>query len=307
MLRVGDVLDFGRGHPPARRSVEEYGERRGLDDCLVVRQRNIRPFHLAGALSWVSYEAVRRAFESGEGRSHNSPWARTTVFAPVRVVLAEHPRLRALLSYEPIYPWRGKVGTPRPGVPLWLAYAAVGVLNSSSGQRAYEAELAQLGLQSSESGVALSALERIPVARVGYHPQDLRDVAALVHGIGTLYEAQADCGRSFAPLIRDLRECLDVRLGVLAASPDEPSAPPGWSQLEVPFPTSDLLGRLPRLRAGLLSEADRADYQRLLREPRLASQDHGRLDQLRALAAWQDALDVGPPSSVTLDPVALAA
>src|SRR5262245_10882870 len=142
---VGDVIHLSRRHRPLAEVLDSIERKPGpesLDHCLLVRQRSIQPFHFAGDLRWIDYsvlpERQRRQAKPGSA-AHIAIYDADEVFAPVKVVIAEHPApIRCVLTYLPVYPARGTLGLIRPGQCLWLAYAVTAVLNSPCGQALYE-------------------------------------------------------------------------------------------------------------------------------------------------------------------------
>lgn len=302
-IRVGDILHFRRAHPPTL-PVLERAERHTLDDCVVIRQRNIQPFRIAGRPMWTHYDEIVGAFEEMKrqgGRSHITPYPPDEVFAPVKVVVAERPEpLRSFITYEPAYPWRGRLGTLAPGTPLWLAYAAVAVINSSLGRSFYRGYPGASARRSSKHGLDKDALDSIPVARRGYEERQLLAVAELACQVSTLYEAERECRTTFRNQIADLEWHLEHAIPQLLGSPDvaggegpvesgERHAPAEQPPLE--FPASDLLGRLPNLQpVQLLNPAQREDLLSLLERTDLSAREEEKRTKLKRLAFWEDAV-----------------
>lgn len=316
-IRVGEILDFRRAHPPTV-PVAERTDRLTSDDCLVVRQRNIQPFRITGEPRWTGYGAIVGAFATmrRQGRSsHIAPYAADAVFAPVKVVVAERPDpLRAILTYEPVYPWRGRLGTLLPGTRLWLAYAAVASINSSLGRISYREFLERSARRSPNHGLDKEALDSIPVARREYDERHLRAVAGLACQVSALYEAGRECQMTFGNQIADLEWHLEHAIPRLLGLPDtagsdHPAAPESRhapaSQPRLEFPASELLGRLPNLPpVRLLDDAQRRRLSDLLRRPNLSPREQQNRAGLQRLAFWEDAVTNSLPRELdTVVPV----
>jgi hypothetical protein len=318
-VRLGEVLVAHRGHycapeTPLRPEPESAAA------CRIVRQRNIRPFSLAGKEEWVEYpvivDALRQARQAG-GRSHRVAFPEEVVFAPVKLVLAERDRpIRAALRYEPVYPARGKILTLQPDQGSWMAYAALAVLNSAIGQSCYQYHLREMaGRDRSPSGLSHLALSRVPIAARDYSPRQLEQVVSLAYQISTLHEAARECRISFRLMARDLQQRL---LGEVCAllRLSEPEArrwidsmrglaladrPDATAQLSIPGIGSPELPQLPPLR--LLAEAQRqrlADYL-AAGGGAAVTPSSSEIERLRQLAYWEQLINAVPPAELRLE------
>ena len=192
-IRIKDVLELRHQHPP-KGGVTRRSEPDSLDDCLILKQKNIQRFCFRGPLSWACYEEIAEGFRDGRsGRLR--PYSRAAVFAPVKVVLAESDRpIRAVLTYGPVYPWQNKLATLREGQRLWLAYAAVAVLNSNFGGQFYRKYLLQNPTCSKKRhGLSKAAVVRVPVAKRDYTFEELGKVVDLTYQRQALAEACEAC------------------------------------------------------------------------------------------------------------------
>src|SRR2546426_234778 len=78
---LGEVLMVHRGHycAPSGTPQEEPGT---VESCRVVRQRDIRQFHLTGPERWVEYPEIQRAFSEARTagrRAHTAPFREEVV------------------------------------------------------------------------------------------------------------------------------------------------------------------------------------------------------------------------------------
>ena len=206
---LGDVLDFHRGHLPGT-GLTPHPDRDDLDDCLLTPQRHVRQFEFSGPEQWVNYGQILDVFverKRAGAKAHTWPFRREVVFAPIKLVLAETDNpLRAVLTYSPVYPGRGKIATLRAGQSVWMAYAALGVLNCAIGQAYYLANLRRMkGLDRCPHGPRVDVLSSIPVAVRGYRSRDLREVARLAYQVSTLHEAavEVSIARERIPTMRE--------------------------------------------------------------------------------------------------------
>ena len=313
-VRLGQVLDFTRAHAPPRTRVAHDAEPLTNDHCLIIPQADIQQFHLAGGLKWASYEAVTAAFAQARAagtRSHNAPYAKVRVFAAVKVIVAERPNpIRALLAWEPVYPWRGILGTLMPDQRLWFAYAAVGLLNSPLGQALYDRELRAMGLVSRPDGLDKDALGRVPVALATYEEAALNQVARLTSQIAALYEAERECVAQFTKQIDQARERLNQALPRLLGMPEREThallrSENGRSEsssLELPFLASDLLPPLPDLPpVRLLSNEQLARLAELDHRQNLVEAESLERDQLRRIRYWQEVVSDSLPDALGVE------
>ncbi|MDQ2733325.1 MAG: hypothetical protein M3Y56_16875, partial [Armatimonadota bacterium] len=200
-ILLGDVLDIHRAHFPGS-GVASHPERNGSYDCRLVSQEEIQPFRIEGPERWADYRGILQAYDDRRkagSPSHTAPDAPDSVFATVKVVIAERDEpLRATLTFSPLYPTRGKVALPRPGHSTSLIYAAVAVLNSAVGQALYRQILQQHeGRSRAKDGISAQGLRNLPIAPRDYNPAYLGKVALLTHQMMTLYEAEHHCNRRF--------------------------------------------------------------------------------------------------------------
>lgn len=325
-IRVEHVLDLPRKHPPSDFESKFKTEPTTLDDFIVARQRNIQAFHLRGPFQWADYRDVEARFRQmiAEGKGLR-PYPPSQVFAPIKVLLAEHDRpIRATLAYEPVFAWNQKLATLKPGQQVWLAYAAVAVLNSELGLSFYREELEKVPVRARRRhGLNIDAVRRVPVARHDYTYEQLGEVAELTHQLITLHQAQSEFLATPPPRLhkwvaqrfRDLEGVFQDQIGAVSrrlnsrlprllgigeieehqrlGTVNRPSVPPDLSM----FDDLDLhlLQRLPpQPPAKLLTDADREMLEVLLdsEPPGEASPD---LEALLGLQHWEEAANTRPP------------
>lgn len=207
-IRVRDILTIGRKNFPSG-AVPIRAEPETLDDCRLVEGAEIEQFRFTGDERWASYPEIVAEFKRPRDTSGISPYFYEEVFAPLKVVIRDqvYP-IRAVLTYEPVYPIRGKLGVPRPGQPLALVYAAVAVLNSYLGQAWYREQVSKRDSPPRPGTAYVDALRGLPVARRDYVPERLDLAAQLTHQVVTLYEAERECRRDFSHALDPLRQRL---------------------------------------------------------------------------------------------------
>ena len=195
-IRVHQVLQIHHATAPSRNAVSLLDEPETLDDCLIAMSANIARHHLKAPFQWVNYDQVESVMEEARrpGSGKNYPYTREQLFAPIKVVLAEAVPIRAVLTFEPCYPWQAKLATRVPGQRLWMVYAAVAVLNSRFGKAYYSGLLARATLKSATPhGLKISALRHLPVARAEWEDEELGKVVDLTHQLIALYEGREEC------------------------------------------------------------------------------------------------------------------
>lgn len=327
-ILIGDVLEIVRHHPPVARvmeGIEEESEQLSIEHCVVARQKDIQAFHLAGELSWIDYSAlIRRVrLQDGAGRTtHISPYAEAEVFAPLKLVIAERPTpIRCVLTYLPVYPWRGMLGLMRPGHHVWMVYAAAAVLNSKWGESLYELlHWAEHGREPSKHGLDKAVLNQIPVARANHRWEDLRAVAELAHQISAIYEAQRECIATFSRQRIDLERRLEdaiprlLRLSEDRASrllefgvyTEEAQSEP--LQESLGFLPSDLLPPLPKLPpVELLTPDQRSRLEMLSQLQEVPDAQEEQFERLKQIAFWEEVVNHGLPENLQIGVVEPAA
>lgn len=308
-IRIGEVLDIHRRNFPARSAPASHPERLRLDDCRVVAGKDIQQFRLRGPDCWVDFNDILRAFDAYRPASHISPFDRETVFAAVRIVIRDQGEpLRAALSYEPVYPRRGKIATLRPDQPLGLAYAAAALLNSVIGQALYRAALRDLGKRPSGDSAYKDVLAMLPLARRAYPAEQLRRVATLSYQVSTLYRAEEACHRDFWQVISLLRDRLVCEISALLGLSEGAARQltESVADLELEdvlrpslFHSPEALYPLPPVR--LLEEGQRSRYNELRQIAARGDASASvkvELERLSALLEWEEAVNAGPPAAL---------
>lgn len=301
-ILLKEVLALSRQHPPIEKPAE-LAQPSSLNHCLVLRDGNIKSYRWVRELRWVDFEEllvnfkaqIKRQRETGKG-ARFTPFHREDVFAPVKVVIADRPNpLRAVLTYESIYPYRGWLGTPHEGVHIWLAYAAVGVLNSRMGQLLYhKLHGSILEKAPAPDRLARTVLEQMPVAKRTFRKQELHLVAQLVCQIGTLYEAENECKASFSTQIRDLEDRLGWAVEALLGLREEDVRAIEDAPQSTQWPLiadSELLGRIPALPpVKLLSSQERERLASLEAISELGQRQAVEFHQLKLRRYWEEVL-----------------
>ena len=312
-IRVRDILEIHRTHFPGHYD-QTHDTPSGEYDCRVVRQRDIQRFRIRGKAEWADYLQIVDTFEERRkaGRTGLTALASSgVVFARVKIVIAEQDEpIRAALTFEPVYPRRGKSALLRQGQSLWMAYAALAVLNSALGQALYRQDLLRReGRSRGSDGISLQGLENLPVARLGYEPATLERVAVLSCQIGTLYAAEQECAHDFEEELaatherlrwatRELlgfsieeAEELIRNVACLDTLKDEQSS----GQANLFKEPRDLPPHPP---VHLLTLDDRINLDRLAiqsERDELPDNEKRRLDALKGIAAWDAKLKLAPP------------
>lgn len=311
---LGDVLEIRRQHFPSL-SVALSDRRVTLDHCRVLHGEEIQQFRFTGQELWADYNEIAAKFaerKAAGGRAKTRPYAREVVFAPVKIVLAEQDEpLRAVLTYEPVYPRRGKLALLRPGQPLAMTYAAVGVINSAIGQAYFRKLLREeTGLPRSRDGISKEILAQLPLSHADAPAGQIDVVARLACKAAAIHEAERECGRDFWQLLRPVRERLVCEICVLLCLDEAEAHALLQSVADLVledvlrpnlFDRGQELPPLPPVR--LLSPAQLRLHESLrLRDEReeLAGSDLVELVRLERLLFWQEAIEAGPPASLTV-------
>lgn len=244
------------------------------------------------------------------------------VFAPVKVVIAEHPApIRCVLSYLPVYPARGILGLVRPGQHLWLAYAVTAVLNSPCGRALYERlHWSNYGCPPSSDGLDKQTLYQVPIARTDVDREDLRLVAELTHQITTLYQAEREClvnlARQRQDVLQRLHDAVPRLLGLseqgtqqLLGQGQTLSDAEGESeQHSLGFPPSELLPPAPKLPpVDLLIPVQRRRLETLRGHDAVPDEQEERFERLKRIAFWEGSVNRGLPEDVQIGAVEPAA
>ncbi|HET6386912.1 MAG TPA: DUF433 domain-containing protein [Armatimonadota bacterium] len=310
-IRLGEILRLRRTHLP-QKELRLKAEPESIDDCRIVAQAETTQYHFRGTPRWLAYVDVEEWRDHRRSQlSHTRPPTREDVFAPVKIVLAEHDwPIRAVLSYEAICPTRAKMGILGPGSSLWLAYAALAVLNSAVGQGLYREMLEeQEGRSRTPSGLSMSVLRQMPVAARNAPEGQLARVAHAAHQVTALYEAQEECRADFRNLIIATRERLLGEVCALLSLSEEHAR--NLIESVRPLPLDDHPGPDPQLMLfgetrdippvppiKFLDEEERRSLERLRRQHKnggIPSGDEGNWTRLRNLRLWEERLATRPP------------
>jgi hypothetical protein len=213
-VQLGEVLKFTRNHPPPRNcQPRTTPEDETLDACVYLREEGVQPYRFTGPLEWASYAEIRECFTRAAGngrRTHIAPYVEPLVFAPLKLVLADRDDgFRAVLTPLPVYPRRGVIGTLVPWQDFRLIYAAAAYLNSKLALGLYRRALWGIaGTRKKGDGIDKRVLASLPIACRGYRRAHLEQVAALSNQLHVLFEAELECGLSFARQIRETEDRL---------------------------------------------------------------------------------------------------
>lgn len=306
-IRVGEVFDFRRSHLP---SVEftEVAEQLTLDHCHTLRQADIQQFRTVRTPRWADYNEIAAAYQeqlAAGSQSHNRPFPRERAFAPVNLVVAEaYPPIRATMVFHPIYPGRAKVGTFIPGQRLWLAYAAVAVLNSERGRCEYEHWYRELEKKEpARDNISAKALRKIPVANKEYRREQLYAVAHLACQLSGLYEAEHECRTKFPTQIEHTKQLLWHQVGNLLGPREEQIDVGALTNGPTPLPFDVSEGvplpKLPPVQLLATEQRDRLDFLRHAKGTFGA--DAGEFQHLKLLAFWEDAVNNGLPGELIFE------
>jgi hypothetical protein len=310
-VRIGDILRIRRKNWPPRAGdlVELVEERESLDFCRVVEGEEIEQFRFSGPQRWADFSAIEQAFPRPRISSGNSPYTRDWVFAPLKVVIRDQDNpIRAVLSYEPVYPKRAKLAVPMPGQSVHRVYAAVGVLNSAIGQAYYRK---YLGRPLSGDSAYAAILRQLPVAHQDHSPDELELAAQLAYQVITLYQAQAECrGRDFWQHILPLKRRLSWAIGRLLRLDEAEEEQLIQSVADLKPEDAHLANlaeswgarmTLPPIRLGEPEDGGRV--RKLLERERTGTateSELAELDRLQLLSYWQGMVNTPLPSRLSL-------
>jgi uncharacterized protein (DUF433 family) len=225
------------------------------DSCWVVGTRDIDHFGFNRFAGCSSYEEIRAGFpryRKAHPRSNIVPSPPETIFAEVKVLLADSGKLlHAALTRQPVYPQRARILLPLPGQSRIWAFIAAGVLNSAWGHAFYDLFFEQHPkARRNNDSVNLKALLDMPLAARGQNRSILEQVAELTHQLTVLGEARLDCRREWTDETVSVRQRLAWAIReALGVTEDEerkllarvhqlnlPDAPPPNTLLHRPIP-----------------------------------------------------------------------
>ena len=312
-IRVGEVLSTRRNNFPSG-DVLLLDEVESPDDCRIVRPEDLQQFHISGPARYARYDDIQQAFarrRASGSQSHSAAYKRETVFAPASVLVSDSGLpIRSAICFEPVYPQRAKLASLRDDSSLWMAYAAVGMLNSALGQAHYRRACLESGRSlASNQGLATSILKDIPLARRDADPQLVRQAARLAYQVGTISMAGEECGALDAQL-RDTRghllHALVRLLGLAEVEAQQLSEsvrdlnPPDYPSYIHPslFDEPREIPVYPPVR--LLSTEEQSTLASALfwsDHPEPGAQ-HAELERLKRLQWWEGVLHTEPPYTI---------
>jgi len=316
-IRVKDVLQVRRGHPPVGGFGELHPEPTGTDDCRVLESKDIQQFHLRPAGRWTKYQQIEAAFAASrlDGRaSHIAPYREEFVFSPYKLVVAEAERpLRIAVSTQAVYPARGKLAVLREGISLEWLYLAAGVLNSAFGQALYRRLACEVrGRPSRPSdGVLQKAIEQVPLAHRSSSAALRHEAAQAAYRIATLCELQAATGRDETEIIVRLRQRFLATVSeVLQLSEDDARAllreVADFHLTDDPHGLFTPLEQLPPMPPlTILTSAERGDlaeFRNAGAKGRLGEAELGEWERLAELEDWEAALEADLPATLEISP-----
>ena len=323
-IRVGSVFRLLRAHfpGPPNHYVEVGSEPRWPDSCRLLDDDEIQQYRFQGAARWVSYREVLEGFdrrrEATEATSNSTPYPKDYVFAPYKLVLRDRMLpIRAILTQQPVYPERGKIGVLREKQPVFMAFAALAALNSGIGQAFFRASLIQrTGSPVPKHHLSPRDLSRVPVAHRDCPVVQLRRIADRAHQVVMLHAAGRALHRTYWSQLRSLREDLNGAicdaLGLGERAHELLQTVEDLDLVDVPtmrhFVYDHAMPRRPSPVALLSAEQEEARRKLIGKsaDASLTADEQRELARLQASHDWQDRINAAPAwSGTTVAPTSI--